>query len=157
MGHFGFSYVGLVYLLMLFIPNLLWAKNKPKGYTSEGENRILLFFERVGQAAVTCIVLIFLDFNIAAVGWWSSWLVLSFLLIILYEISWIRYFKNPTIETFYKSFWGIPAPLATFPLGAFLLLGVYGKVVWLIIAVIILGVGHIGIHLQHAKKTKLYL
>ncbi len=32
--NFGFSYVGLIYLLMLFIPNILWSKNKPKDYES---------------------------------------------------------------------------------------------------------------------------
>lgn len=31
-GHLGFSYVGLLFLLLLFIPNLIWTKNKPHGY-----------------------------------------------------------------------------------------------------------------------------
>ena len=26
--HFGFSYVGLIYLVMLFAPNIKWARNK---------------------------------------------------------------------------------------------------------------------------------
>lgn len=30
MFHFGFSYIGLIYLLMLFIPNIIWAKNQPR-------------------------------------------------------------------------------------------------------------------------------
>lgn len=30
--HFGFSYVGLIYLVMLFVPNLFWTKHKPKDY-----------------------------------------------------------------------------------------------------------------------------
>ena len=30
MGHLGFSYVGLIFLLLLFIPNLLWARICPK-------------------------------------------------------------------------------------------------------------------------------
>ena len=46
MGHFGFSYVGLVFLLALFIPNLFWTQNKPKDYDPSGENRVLLAFER---------------------------------------------------------------------------------------------------------------
>ena len=46
MGQFGFSYVGLVFLLALFIPNLFWTKNKPKDYDPSGENRVLLAFER---------------------------------------------------------------------------------------------------------------
>ena len=29
---FGFSYVGLLMLLALLIPNILWTKRKPQGY-----------------------------------------------------------------------------------------------------------------------------
>ena len=61
MGLFGFSYVGLVFLLALFIPNLFWTKNKPKDYDPSGENRVLLAFERVGQAWVTCAALAFFE------------------------------------------------------------------------------------------------
>ncbi|MGM9671692.1 MAG: hypothetical protein ACI3XD_08970 [Oscillospiraceae bacterium] len=35
------------------------------------------------------------------------------------------------------------------PVAAFFLLGIYGRVVWLMLSAVILGVGHIGIHLQH--------
>ena len=58
-GHFGFSYVGLIFLLLLFVPNIIWANNKPQGYTSENENKILLFFERIGEFLATICVLIF--------------------------------------------------------------------------------------------------
>lgn len=34
------------------------------------------------------------------------------------------------------------------------LLAIYGKVIWLMIAVIILGIGHIGIHIQHSREIK---
>lgn len=44
-GHLGFSYVGLLFLSALFIPNIIWTKNLPQGYTSENENKILLAFE----------------------------------------------------------------------------------------------------------------
>ena len=27
---FGFSYIGLIFLLMLLIPNFVWTKNKPQ-------------------------------------------------------------------------------------------------------------------------------
>ena len=30
--HFGFSYIGLIYLIMLFVPNIKWAGNKPVDY-----------------------------------------------------------------------------------------------------------------------------
>ena len=47
--HFGFSYVGLIYLIMLITPNLIWTKNRPKDYEKyeKNENRILLVFEMI--------------------------------------------------------------------------------------------------------------
>lgn len=73
----GFSYIGLIFLLMLTIPNTIWSKNKPKDYEKyeKNENKILL-------------------------------------------------------------------------------LGVYGKNLFLIFSSIILGIGHIGIHLNHRKEVQ---
>ena len=129
----------------------------PKGYTSIGkeENKILLMFERVGQVSVTCLALIFTDFNINNFSIWSLWLLASFTIMIFYEICWVRYFKgNHTLKDFYRSFLGIPVPLASLPIMGFLLLGIYGRVIWMVIAISILGIGHIGIHLQHLNNIK---
>ena len=79
-GHLGFSYVGLIYLLMLFIPNIIWSKNQPVDLNDIQENKILLLFERVGQIFCTFSVLIFSDFNIQKLSIWSLWLIVSFLL-----------------------------------------------------------------------------
>jgi len=154
-GHFGFSYIGAIYLLMLTIPNLIWAQNKPIGYEDIvcRENKILLLFERVGQFLVTPIALIFTDYNIKTFSSWSIWLIVSFILMLLYELSWIHYFRSKhTLEDFYGNFLGIPVPGALLPVVAFFLLSIYGKVIWLTIAVIILGIGHIGIHIQHRES-----
>lgn len=155
LGHLGFSYVGLIYLLMLFIPNIIWSKNKPIDYSGASENKILLLFERAGQVCCTCSALIFVDFNIAPFSAWSFWLAASFLLMVIYEVCWIRYFTGEhTEENFYRSFYGIPVPLASLPVAAFLLLGIYGKVIWMIASAVIIGIGHIGIHIQHLKALK---
>lgn len=153
MGHFGFSYIGLIFLIMLTVPNLIWTKNQPTGYDFHNENKVLLAFERVGQVCVTCTALMFSDFNIH--GWtaWSFWLVAAVVLMILYEFSWVRYFKSSkTLSDFYSSFLGVPVAGATLPVIAFLFLGIYGRVIWLIISVVVLGIGHIGIHIQHLKE-----
>ncbi|NLT96894.1 MAG: hypothetical protein GXW96_01845 [Christensenellaceae bacterium] len=152
MGHFGFSYVGLVFLLMLAVPNIIWAKYKPEGYTNQNENRTLVIFERAGQVCVTCIALIFSDYNIHGWTTWSFWLIAAFALMVLYEYWWIRYFRSKRqLKDFYSSLWGIPVAGATLPVAAFFFLGIYGKVVWLMVSVVILGIGHIGIHLQHLR------
>lgn len=155
LGHLGFSYVGMIYLLMLWIPNAIWSKNKPVDYDTTRENKILLFFERVGQVCCTCSILIFSDFNIRAFSSWSLWLIASFLLMIIYELNWVRYFTDEhTEKNFYRSILGIPVPGASLPVIAFLLLGIYGRVIWLIASAVIIGIGHIGIHLQHLKAIK---
>ena len=94
--HFGFSYIGLIFLLMLFIPNIIWSKNKPKDYDkfAKNENKILLLFERIGEVLVTCIVLIFKDFNINTISNWSVIILMAFLIMILYEIYCVRYFRS---------------------------------------------------------------
>ncbi len=153
MGQFGFSWVGLLFLLALLIPNLLWMKRQPKGYDPSGESKILLAFERVGEAAVTCAALVFRDFELRPWTAWSWWLVGAVTLMVLYEIWWVRYFRSRrTLADFYSSLLGVPVAGATLPVLAFFLLGIYGRVIWLPLAVAVLGVGHIGIHLQHRNQ-----
>lgn len=70
MGHFGFSYVGLIFLAMLFIPNIIWSKNQPQGYDPGSENKILLAFERIGEVLTTVLLLIFDDTNFHGLTAW---------------------------------------------------------------------------------------
>ena len=75
---------------------------------------------------------------------------------VMYELWWIRYFRSKRkLSDFYSSFLGVPLAGATLPVISFFLLGIYGKVIWLIVAVLILGVGHIGIHIQHSKEVEI--
>ncbi len=155
MGNLGFSYVGFIYLVMLIVPNLIWTKNQPQKYEYKNENKILLLLERIGQICVTCTSLIFSNFNIHTWTLWSLWLVFSAILMIMYELWWIHYFKSKKkLKDFYISFFGVPVAGATLPVAAFFLLGIYGRVIWLVISVIILGIGHIGIHLQHLREIE---
>lgn len=153
LGHFGFSYVGFLFLIMLMVPNLLWTRKQPQGYSAEQENRFLVALERAGEALATCCALIFSDFNLQGWSNWSWWLVAAFVLMVMYEIWWVRYFRSERrLTDFYSSFLGIPVAGATLPVIAFFLLGIYGKVIWMLMASVILGIGHIGIHLQHRRE-----
>ncbi len=155
MMHFGFSYIGLIFLIMLFVPNFFWTKNQPKGYDEyvKNENKALLVLERTGEVAVTCLVLIFSDFNPQGFSVWLLWLVAAFACMILYELYWIRYFRSKkTMNDFYSSYLGVPVAGATLPVFSVLLLSIYGKNPILFATGIVLGVGHIGIHLMHKKE-----
>ncbi len=137
MGQLGFSYVGALFLLALLLPNLFWTRRRPVDYDPSGENCLLLCLERIGQAMVTCMALVFQGFNWRPWTAWSWWLAGAVLLMGLYEIWWVRYFcSERTMRDFTAS-----------------LLGIYGRVVWMLPAVAVLGVGHIGIHLRHRSQS----
>lgn len=154
--HFGFSYIGCIFLIMLMVPNLIWTKHKPKDYEKYvgNENKLLLSFERIGQVLVTCFVLLFDDFNINEYSYQTILLLAAFLFMLLYEWFWIRYFKSEqTMKDYYGKLLGIPVPGAVLPIIAFILLALYRHNLFLLAAVILLGIGHIGIHLQHQKEA----
>lgn len=154
-GTFGFSYVGLVFLALLFVPNLFWTRHQPKGYTAQGESRVLRLLEQAGQVLVTTMALIFTDFDLRPWSAWSLWLVLAARLMVLYEYWWVRYFSSRrTLADFYSSLLGIPVAGAVLPVLAFFCLGIYGRVLWMLLADALLGVGHIGIHLQHRRALR---
>ena len=153
----GFSYVGAVMLALLFVPNIIWTRHKPRGYEQSvgRESRLLQGLERTGEVLVTGFSLIFSDFNLRPPDFRSLWLVGAGVLMVLYELFWIRYFRSEqTMKDFYSSLLGIPVAGATLPVLAFLLLGIYGRVVWMLLATVILGIGHIGIHLQHRRRLE---
>lgn len=139
---------------MLFVPNIIWAKNKPEDYGtySKDENRTLSLIERIGQVLVVCS-LFFAD-NISFTPW-ILMLVLVFIFMMLYELYWIKYFRSPkTMKDMYSDFLGIPVAGATLPVLAFLFLGIYEMNPFLIFAVLVLAIGHIGIHLNYEKRVK---
>lgn len=154
--HLGFSYVGFIYLIMLFVPNIIWTKHRPENYYKYivNENKVLLAFERIGQVLVCTFVLIFRDFNVTEFSGWSVFLIISFVMMAMYEVNWIRYFRSgKKMSDFYRSLIGIPVAAATLPILSFIMLGIYGRNPLLVISAIVLGIGHVGIHWQHKKEV----
>lgn len=154
-GTFGFSYVGAVFLLCLLVPNLLWTRCRPRDYDPSVESRSLLALERTGQVWTTCAALVFQDFNLRPWTPWSWWLIGAVALMVLYELWWLRYFRSArTMADFTSSLLGVPVAGASLPVAAFFLLGIYGRVVWMLLGVTVLGMGHIGIHLRHRREIR---
>ncbi len=163
---FGFCFSGLILLVMLFVPNIIWAcGKKPKGYEQAKacENRILLVFERIGEIAATVSLLIFPSINPLIIklpdGIYFRWRLLIWLaawvLMILYACYWIKYFRSPrTMKDMYSSFAGFPVAGATLPVFALLLLGMYSGNFIVTVSALVLGIRHIGIHLFERKKAR---
>ena len=72
----------------------------------------------------------------------------------LYEFWWVRYFRSSrTMADFTASLLGVPVAGASLPVAAFFLLGIYGRAWWMLPGVVILGIGHIGIHLGYRREA----
>ncbi len=149
----GFSPLGLGFLLALLIPNLLWTKHKPEGYEAHAvrESRRLRLLEMLGEVLVSLFAVV-----IPQGPWgWRGWLLFSLLGIVLYEFWWIRYFRSPRrMKDLYSSLLGIPVAGATLPVATFFLLGLYQRNFLLLPSVVVLGIGHIGIHLGHKRELE---
>lgn len=164
---FGSCVSGLILLVMLLVPNIIWANGKkPKDYdqAKKRESKVLLIFERIGEVAVTASLLVFPSIDPLIIklpdgvyfGWDLVLWVESFILMILYEGYWIKYFRGSReMKNMYSSYLGFPVAGATLPVLAFILLGVYSENLILLASAVILGVGHIGIHLAHKCEAEL--
>ena len=153
----GISVVGIVFLLMLFIPNIIWGKNQPEGYeeASKRENKVLLSLERAGEALVSTLVLIDRRLDSFSLSPRSGCMILALILMLLYELYWRKYFRSSrTLADMYSDYCGFPLAGASLPVFAVFLLGIYACNVFLTAAAVILGIGHIGIHLMHKKDIE---
>lgn len=160
---FGFGYVGLIFMLLLIIPNLFWVKFKPDGYENyvHNENKVLGVLEKIGEVGATVLLVFFKDCNLHAFFSKSYvilpvlflYILLAFILMVLYEIYWIRYFiSKRTMKDFYRGIAGIPLAGAVIPVISLFILGLYSRNIAIIAVSVILGIGHIGIHYGHSKE-----
>lgn len=123
-------------------------------YRADGENKALAILERIGEVAVTILALITaIDIDVHSDRLWL--LILAFILMLIYEGYWIRYFRSERgLKDMYAPFMGIPLAGATLPVAAIILVAIYGQNIPLLIAAVILGIGHIGIHYGHSKELQ---
>ena len=151
----GVSIVGMVFLLMLFIPNIIWSKNLPDGYeeSAKHENKLLLTLERAGEGLVSTLVLIDRRTDRFSLSPRIGYLVLALVLMILYALYWRKYFLSAhKLSDMYSDYCGFPLAGASLPVFAVFLIGIYACNVFIIVSAVILGIGHIGIHLMHKKE-----
>lgn len=151
----GFSLLGTLMALILLAPSLLMIKFPPENVPAgvRDAEPIYTVLERLGQLGCLGILVISKDnfqqmkFDVIA--------ALIVLFIVVYYGLWIRYIvKGRQFKLLWDPLGLIPIPMAVLPVCAFGLAAVWGRSIWLSIAVVCLAIGHLANSwhsYQHAK------
>lgn len=153
MLNFGISYISLILIFLMAVPNIIWTKAMPVDYEEKPlkERKVFQILEQAGRIVSIILAVIFSDFNINEVSAWIFWLILAFVMILCYYVDWIRYFRSGrSMADMYDK-----AGLSVFPVLSFLFLGIYGANIFLIVSVLLFGIGHIGIHIQYYRALEI--
>ena len=148
----GFSFIGLIITLSIFIVNLTVLFVPPKNIPPDlgGGSIFITILERIGQAG--CVIIPVLSKNAFADINLNIWAVLIIFCVLIYYALWIRYIIGKgEFYLLFKPLLFIPVPMAIFPVLAFLLTAMLSTSVLLFIAVICLAVGHIANSLHTYK------
>ena len=70
--------------------------------------------------------------------------------------GWVASFCGEKLDGMYRPLGPVPVPIATLPVAALALLGSWYQSPIAVIAAVILGIGHIGIHLEHLRELSVH-
>jgi len=137
---------GLIFIVAIMIPNILFAIRYKDGFENQYKNKPIEILEQIGRFG--CFG--FIIFHIPGIcwGWWSdraftAYLIVDALLIILYCILWIVCWKKNTV---FKAL-----ALSIIPSVVFLFSGVMSRSLLLIVSSLLFAPTHIFISYQNAK------
>ena len=141
-----FNVYGLVFIVVIMIPNIIFAIRCKDGFENKWSNKLIEFIEQAGRFG--CFG--FMIFNIPGTwfGWWSNeafaiYLIVDILLIILYCVIWLICWKKNNVFR--------ALALSIIPSVLFLFSGVMSRSILLILDVILFAPTHILISYKNAK------
>lgn len=154
----AFPLGGIITLLVL-LPNLLAVFFPPSTRLADDSQpnrsrlQIMTVVERIGQAGSFVIPFFYrvtLTSSIQAIA-----LAIMVGALALYYAGWVRYLVQGRAEVlFYRSLLGIPLPMAIMPVIYFLAASALLGSVWLLLAAVLLGVGHITVTWLQSRRIK---
>lgn len=150
----AFSITGLVFAIIIFAPNVLFLLFPPKEVPAGLKDAGIVYtvLERLGQ--IGCVILLCLTGNFSLFPV-TVWLILLIASIAMYWGLWLRYvLKGQAFTLLFCPLGFLPVPMAVFPVLAFAFAAAAGRSLWLGIAVILLGIGHLKNSWHTYKQTK---
>ena len=141
-----FNIFGLIFVVVIMIPNIIFAVRCKDGFENRWNNKAIEVFEQIGRFG--CFG--FMVFNVPGTwfGWWSNeafavYLIIDVLLIILYCILWVICWKKNNVFR--------ALALSIIPSAVFLFSGVMSRSILLIFSAILFAPTHILISYMNVK------
>lgn len=141
-----FNVFGLIFIVVIMIPNVVFAIKRKDGFDNKWDNKFVEFIEQAGRFG--CFG--FMIFNIPGTwfGWWSDeafalYLVVDGILVMLYCAIWIICFKKNSVFR--------ALALSVIPSVLFLFSGIISRSVLLTVASVLFAPSHIAISYRNAK------
>ncbi|MBS7304790.1 MAG: hypothetical protein KIG20_03895 [Eubacteriales bacterium] len=141
-----FNVFGLIFIVVIMIPNVVFAIKRKDGFDNKWDNKFVEFIEQAGRFG--CFG--FMIFNIPGTwfGWWSDeafalYLIVDGILVMLYCAIWIICFKKNSVFR--------ALALSVIPSALFLFSGIISRSVLLTVASVLFAPSHIAISYRNAK------
>ena len=141
-----FNIFGLIFMVVILIPNIIFATKCKDGFDIKWKNKYVEVMEQVGRFG--CFGFMVINIPGTWFGWWSDeafalYLIVDGILVTIYCATWIIYFKKSSVFR--------ALALSIIPSILFLFSGIMSRSVLLIIATVLFAPSHILISYRNAK------
>ena len=138
--------VGLVFMVVIMVPNIIFAIRNKEGFINRYQNKALEAVEEIGRYG--CFVFMIFRIPSLTFGWWSDeafaiYLVVDAILILLYCLIWALCFRK---ESLFRSL-----SLSIIPSIVFLFSGIMMMSIPLILFSLLFAPSHITISVKNVK------
>lgn len=140
---------GLVFMLAIMIPNIIFALKNQDGFQNLWKNRVVELFEQIGRIGCFCFMVLIIPgcgFGFPSDEHFALYLMINMALIAVYCLVWVVCFKRNSVFR--------ALALSVIPSLIFLISGVLSRYLPLLIAAIIFAPCHIIISYKNASPGK---
>ena len=129
---------GLIIIILILIPNIIYAFTKGKGQKNKCTNTVMNILEQIGRYGSMFFMVVNVgvpEFGFSDLGLFFVYLFGNPALILLYWVVWVLYFIKPRFRE--------QIALAVIPTAIFLLCGITLGHILLIVFAVIFGIAHV--------------
>lgn len=143
-----FNVFGLGFVIVILIPNILFAMKCKEGFENTWKNKFVEIIEQIGRFG--CLGFMIVNIPGTWLGWWSNeaftvYLIVNMVLIVAYCVIWTVCFKKNTVFR--------ALALSIIPSLLFLFSGIMSRSILLMIASVLFAPSHILISYKNAKSA----